>query len=96
MQLRSIKATYEKYPKTGAILPAMGYGDAQVRDLEETIDRADVDMVVIATPIDLKRVYSKSKNHLNVCVTSCRRLGTQPGRFVKSQVRKVKKGTGSK
>ena len=59
--VRSIKATYEKYPKTGAILPAMGYGDAQVRDLEETIDRADVDMVIIATPIDLTRVLKIKK-----------------------------------
>jgi predicted GTPase len=57
----SIKATYEKYPKTGAILPAMGYGDAQVRDLEETIHRADVDMVIIATPIDLTRVLKIKK-----------------------------------
>jgi predicted GTPase len=59
--VRSIKATYEKYPKTGTILPAMGYGDAQVHDLEETIDRADVDMVIIATPIDLTRVLKIKK-----------------------------------
>jgi predicted GTPase len=59
--VRSIKATYEKYPKTGAILPAMGYGDAQTRDLEETIRNADVDMVIIATPIDLKRVVKIDK-----------------------------------
>jgi predicted GTPase len=39
----------------------MGYGDAQVRDLEETIDRADVDMVIIATPIDLTRVLKIKK-----------------------------------
>lgn len=54
--VRSIKATFEKYPKTGTILPAMGYGDAQVHDLEETIHRTGVDMVIVATPIDLKRV----------------------------------------
>jgi predicted GTPase len=59
--VRSIKATYEKYPKTGPILPAMGYGEAQVRDLEETINRADVDMVVIGTPIDLTRVLKINK-----------------------------------
>lgn len=59
--VRSIKATYEKYPGTGNILPAMGYGDAQVRDLEETIQRANVDMVIIATPIDLKRVLKIDK-----------------------------------
>jgi len=51
-----ILATYEKYPNTGNILPAMGYGDQQIRDLEKTIENADVDMVIIGTPIDLTRV----------------------------------------
>jgi len=59
--VRSIKATYEKYPKTGPILPAMGYGEAQTRDLEATINKADVDMVIIGTPIDLKRVIKINK-----------------------------------
>jgi predicted GTPase len=59
--VRSIKATYEKYPKTGPILPAMGYGEAQTRDLEETIRKSDVDMVIIATPIDLKRIIKIDK-----------------------------------
>jgi predicted GTPase len=59
--VRSIKAPYEKYPNTGPILPAMGYGDAQTQDLEETIRNADVDMVIIATPIDLKRVIRIDK-----------------------------------
>ncbi|MBN2083821.1 MAG: GTPase [Anaerolineales bacterium] len=54
----SIQATFEKYPKTGPILPAMGYGEAQMRDLEATIEKADVDMVIVATPIDLTRVLS--------------------------------------
>jgi len=59
--VRSIAATYQKYPSTGAILPAMGYGDAQVRDLEETINRAPVDLVISATPIDLTRVLTVNK-----------------------------------
>ena len=59
--VRSIKATYEKYPKTGPILPAMGYGEAQTRDLEETIRNADADLVIIATPIDLKRIVKIDK-----------------------------------
>lgn len=54
--VRSISETYEKYPATGAVLPAMGYGEAQTRDLEETIANADVDLVLIGTPIDLKRI----------------------------------------
>jgi predicted GTPase len=59
--VKSIKATYEKYPKTGPILPAMGYGEAQTRDLEATINNADVDMVIIGTPIDLKRIIKINK-----------------------------------
>ena len=59
--VRSIKATYEKYPKTGPILPAMGYGDAQRKDLEETINSSDVDLVIVGTPIDLKRVIDIRK-----------------------------------
>jgi predicted GTPase len=57
----SIKTTFEKYPNTGPILPAMGYGEAQMRDLEATIEKADVDLVIVATPIDLTRVISIRK-----------------------------------
>jgi predicted GTPase len=57
----SLRTTYEKYPRTGPILPAMGYGDAQMRDLEATIRNADVDLVVIGTPIDLTRVIKIDK-----------------------------------
>lgn len=57
----SIKATYAKYPTTGKILPAMGYGEQQTRELEETIRNADVDLVIIATPIDLTRVVKIDK-----------------------------------
>jgi predicted GTPase len=54
--VRTIKDTYEKYPNTGPILPAMGYGGDQMRDLEETINNSDADLVISATPIDLSRV----------------------------------------
>lgn len=57
----SIRATYNKYPTTGDVLPAMGYGDEQVRELEQTINNADVDMVVIGTPIDLSRILKINK-----------------------------------
>jgi predicted GTPase len=59
--VKSIAATYEKYPKTGPILPAMGYGEKQMKDLEETINRSDVDMVIVGTPIDLKRIIKINK-----------------------------------
>jgi len=54
--VRSIAATFEKYPHTGPLLPAMGYGDDQMQDLEETINRAECDLVLVATPIDLRRL----------------------------------------
>ncbi|MFZ3069652.1 MAG: cyclic 2,3-diphosphoglycerate synthase [Anaerolineaceae bacterium] len=57
----SIIDTYRKYPGTGKILPAMGYGDQMIKDLEETIENADVDIVVIGTPIDLTRVMKITK-----------------------------------
>lgn len=57
----SIHDTYVKYPKTGTILPAMGYGDAMVKDLEKTINKADVDLVISATPIDLTRIIKVNK-----------------------------------
>ena len=54
--VRSIADTFAKYPDTGTLLPAMGYGAAQRADLEETIRNTPCDVVVIATPIDLTRI----------------------------------------
>jgi len=64
--VKSIAATYEKYPKTGPILPAMGYGEAQMRDLEATIEKSDVEMVIVGTPIDLTRVIKINKPYQRV------------------------------
>ena len=52
----SIVATFEKYPQTGPLLPAMGYGEQQIEELEETINATPCDIVIVATPIDLRRV----------------------------------------
>jgi len=59
--VKSIADTFEKYPGIGTLLPAMGYGDGQVKDLEESINRVDCDGVVIGTPIDLRRVVKINK-----------------------------------
>jgi predicted GTPase len=56
--LGSIKEAYKKYPLLGAILPALGYGEKQVAELKETIDHTPCDVVVIGTPIDLRRVMT--------------------------------------
>ena len=52
----TIAETFEHYPEIGTLLPAMGYGDEQIRDLEETINQTDCDAVIIGTPIDLRRI----------------------------------------
>lgn len=57
----SIAATYQKYPTTGAVLPAMGYGERQIKELEATIDATPCDLVLIGTPIDLRRVLKLNK-----------------------------------
>lgn len=57
----SIHDTYVKYPNTGTILPAMGYGEKMIKDLERTINKADVDLVISATPIDLTRIIKVNK-----------------------------------
>ncbi len=62
----SISETFKKYPKTGTLLPAMGYGDKQVKDLEATINRVDCDTVIIGTPIDLRRVVKIKKPSVRV------------------------------
>ena len=51
--------TFEKYPNIGTLLPAMGYGDQQLKDLETTINNTDCDSVVIGTPIDLNRIIKR-------------------------------------
>jgi len=53
--------TFKIYPNIGNLLPAMGYGEEQIRDLAATIERADCDSVVIATPIDLQRIVKINK-----------------------------------
>ena len=57
----SIKHTFEKYNHIGPLLPAMGYSDKQIKELEETIEKVPCDVVLIATPIDLRRVVKINK-----------------------------------
>ncbi len=62
----SIKKTFTQYPNVGPLLPAMGYGPEQVRDLETTINAVDCDLVIIGTPIDLNRVVNIRKPTVRV------------------------------
>jgi predicted GTPase len=62
----SIAETFEQYPNVGTLLPAMGYGRKQMEDLRETIERSDADLVLIGTPIDLRRLIELDKPALRV------------------------------
>ena len=71
----SIARTFEAYPSIGPVLPAMGYGDEQIAELRETIERADADAVLIGTPIDLRRLIELSRPALRVTY-SLREIGS--------------------
>ena len=58
--------TFRKYPETGPVLPAMGYGDQQLADLQQTIAAVDCDVVVIGTPINLSRIVEMDKPAVRV------------------------------
>src|SRR5690554_3926688 len=62
----TIADTYRKYPDIGLLLPAMGYGEKQMKDLQETINATDCDVVVFATPIDLTRIIEINKPVIRV------------------------------
>jgi predicted GTPase len=61
-----LKETFDIYPNIGTLLPAMGYGDQQIADLEQTINNTECDAVVIATPIDLTRIVKINKPTVKV------------------------------
>jgi len=61
-----IAETFEKYPDIGDLLPAMGYGDQQIKDLEETVNAVDCDLVLVATPIDLTRLIEIDKPSMRI------------------------------
>ncbi|MFP4018309.1 MAG: cyclic 2,3-diphosphoglycerate synthase [Bacteroidales bacterium] len=61
-----LRETFEIYPEIGKLLPAMGYGDEQIKDLEKTINNTDCDSVIIGTPIDLNRIVKIKKPNTRV------------------------------
>jgi len=61
----SIAEAFEKYPQMGPLLPAVGYGKRQIEELEETINATPCDLVLVATPIDLRRVLKRIKHPMD-------------------------------
>ena len=57
----SIAEVFSKYPHIENVLPAMGYYSEQIRELQETVNRADCDSIVVATPVDLRRLIEMNK-----------------------------------
>jgi predicted GTPase len=62
----SIKEAFSKYPQITNILPALGYGEEQLKELEEVINLIPADLVVVATPINLSRVIKMNKDSVRV------------------------------
>jgi len=62
----SIATTFRKYPGIGTLLPAVGYGEKQMNELKQTIEKVDCDLVLIATPIDLRRTIRFERPALRV------------------------------
>ena len=83
----SIKGVYEKYQHLGAVLPAMGYSEQQVKELNETINNTPADLVVIGTPFDLRRILDINKPMVRVTYD----LEERGGAKLKDQIVKVLK-----
>ncbi|MFQ5604384.1 MAG: cyclic 2,3-diphosphoglycerate synthase [bacterium] len=62
----SLQQTFEFYPEIGTVLPAMGYGAEQIKDLESTINASDCEAVIIGTPIDLRKLITINKPAVRV------------------------------
>jgi predicted GTPase len=85
----SIRETFARYTHVSEVLPAMGYGDEQVRELQETINAADCDLVLIGTPIDLGRLLKINKPAIRVTYDLQER---EPGRIEAAIQRTLERG----
>jgi predicted GTPase len=62
----TLKETFQRYPGIGTVLPAMGYGPQQIRDLQDTINATECDLVIVATPVDLNRLIAINKTCVRI------------------------------
>ena len=83
----SLRETYDRFPHIGPVLPAIGYSESQIRDLGETISRVPADVVIIATPVDLRRLIPVDKPTVKVYYDFDIDLGPLVGSFLKEHVR---------
>lgn len=85
----TISKTFEKYPHVKEVLPAMGYGKKQMRELEKTINAAECDLVLVGTPIDLGSLLKLNKPHMRVTYE----LATEATVALGREVRKIVKAS---
>jgi len=87
----TIRETFKSYPHIGALLPAMGYGEQQIQDLQKTINRTDCDLVLFATPIDLPKLVSIDKPTLRVRYEYRDHRGPKLGEVLLKRLQKLEK-----
>jgi predicted GTPase len=87
--VKSIAYTYNKYPNAKGILPAMGYGEEQIHDLQATIEATPCDVVISATPIDITRVLKVNKPMVRVAYNLAERTPGQLARLVQTALGKL-------
>ncbi|OFZ47554.1 MAG: GTPase [Bdellovibrionales bacterium RIFOXYB1_FULL_37_110] len=80
-----IAETFKKYPNVGILLPAMGYGEEQMRDLEKAINKTDCDLVIIGTPIDLGKIINIKKPSVRVTYELGDKATLQLGEILKKK-----------
>lgn len=86
----SIKRTFAKYSHLTDVLPAMGYGDKQVKELEQTINKAECDLVLVGTPIDLTRILKLNKPSLRITYKLADAAVEKLRPYVESAVKRAK------
>jgi predicted GTPase len=89
----SLREVYQKYPHIGRVLPAMGYSEEQINDLEETIQNSESEAVVIATPTDLRRKIKIRQPTARVLYDFDIDLSAHVGEFLKRRLSPRSKGS---
>ncbi len=90
----SIKKAFERYPQIGRLLPALGYGARQIRELQRSINRTPADSIIIATPVDLRKFLVLNKPGVKVTYELKQRSGPKLENLIKKALNKRKEKDG--
>jgi predicted GTPase len=83
----SIKQVYKKYPQIGNIIPALGYSQKQIKELEKSINRIPADSIIMATPVDLRKFLKFNKPAVKVDYELKQKSGPKLELLLKKQLR---------